>query len=102
MDLDLLDGDGLDDDLREGTVTAIGRLLAGGEKTTIEATDGRGTRNLIEAAERSGVARFVYLSYAGLTSRQRFPLAKAKWAAEEWAWAWKLISEKYAAGSVGS
>ena len=65
------------------TVTAIGRLLAGGEKTTIEATDGVGTRNLVEAAERARVTRFVFISYAGVSGRQRFPIARAKWAAEE-------------------
>lgn len=65
------------------TVTAMSRLLAGGEKTTIAATDGRGTQNLIEAAERAGVRRFVYLSFAGLGPHQRFPLARAKLAAEK-------------------
>ena len=64
------------------TVTAMGRLLGGGEQTTIAKTDGRGTLNLIEAAERAGVRRFVYLSYAGLAPDHRSPLGRAKLAAE--------------------
>ena len=65
------------------TVTAIGRLLAGGERTTIRATDGEGTGNLIAAAARAGVERFVYVSYAGIDRDHRYPLGRAKWENEQ-------------------
>ena len=65
------------------TVTAMSRLLERKEKTTITATDRRGTLNLVDAAERAGVRRFVFVSYAGLHEGQRFPLARAKCAVEE-------------------
>jgi uncharacterized protein YbjT (DUF2867 family) len=65
------------------TVTAMSRLLAGAEKTTIDETDGQGTANLIEAAERAGVKRFVYVSFAGCGPHLRFPLARAKFRSEQ-------------------
>jgi NADH dehydrogenase len=65
------------------TVTAMSRLLAGGEKTTIDATDNSGTANLIAAAVRAGARRFVYLSSAGIGHEHRDPLGRAKWANEE-------------------
>lgn len=65
------------------TGTAMSRLLSGAEKTTIEATDGQGTANLIEAAERAGVKRFVYISFAGSGPHLRFPLARAKFRNEQ-------------------
>src|SRR6266542_1786923 len=65
------------------TVTAMTRLLAGGEKTTIDATDNHGTRNLIEAAERAGVTRFLYISFAAIQPQDSYPLGRAKWENEE-------------------
>ena len=64
------------------TVTAMGRLLGGEKGTTIAKTDGRGAQNLIDAAERAGVERFVYVSYAGLAPDHTFPIGRAKRAAE--------------------
>lgn len=67
------------------TANAIGRILTGHTDLTIAAVDGEGTQNLIRAAERAGVRRFIYLSAAGLNeelSRQG-PLTAAKWAAEQ-------------------
>lgn len=63
------------------TVSAIGRAL-GGEKLSIDAVDRRGTINLIEAAERSGVGRFVYVSVARADELPWVPLARAKLAVE--------------------
>jgi uncharacterized protein YbjT (DUF2867 family) len=65
------------------TVTAMGRAL-GGERLDIRAVDGRGSLALVDAAERAGVQRFVYVSYAGASDAQArgFPLAAAKRAVE--------------------
>ncbi len=65
------------------TATAMGRALAG-ERLDVRAVDGHGTLTLIEAAERAGVERFVYVSYAGLSEQaaRSFPLAAAKRAVE--------------------
>ena len=64
------------------TVTAIGRML-GGEKSSLDEVDRRGTINLIEAAEHANVERFVYVSAAELDRDPRMPLANAKLAVEE-------------------
>ena len=65
------------------TVTAMARAL-GGERLDLRAVDGRGILTLVEAAERAGVQRFVYVSYAGLSDQAArcFPLAAAKRAVE--------------------
>lgn len=64
------------------TVTAIGRML-GGEKSSLEEVDRQGTINLIEAAERAGVERFVFVSAAEMDRVPSMPLARAKLAVEE-------------------
>ena len=43
------------------TVTAMARALAG-ERLDLRAVDGRGILTLVEAAERAGVQRFVFLN----------------------------------------
>jgi uncharacterized protein YbjT (DUF2867 family) len=63
------------------SVTAIGRALAG-EKVSLDAVDRKGTIALVEAAERFGVDRFVYVSFAGVESAPRVPLTRAKLAVE--------------------
>jgi uncharacterized protein YbjT (DUF2867 family) len=65
------------------TVTAMGRALAG-ERLDVRAVDGHGTLALIEAAERAGAKRFVFVSYAGLSdpAARSFPIAAAKRAVE--------------------
>ena len=47
------------------TANAIGRILAGPTELTIADVDGQGTQNLIRAAEKTGVGRFVFVSAAG-------------------------------------
>lgn len=66
------------------TANAIGRLLAGAHDVSIDAVDGQGNLNLVEAAERAGVRRFVFLSMAGLDDELAAlaPLGTAKRAAE--------------------
>lgn len=67
------------------TVNAIGRILAGSTDLTIAAVDGAGNRNLIDAAARAGVERFVFVSAAGIGDQvaRMAPLMAAKWAAEK-------------------
>lgn len=66
------------------TANAIGRLLAGARDVSIDAVDGHGNQNLIDAAEAAGVRRFVFVSMAGLDDElaRRAPLGAAKRAAE--------------------
>jgi uncharacterized protein YbjT (DUF2867 family) len=65
------------------SATAMGRALSG-ERLTPVAVDGEGTLALVDAAERAGVERFVFVSFAGLDDEvaTRFPLAAAKRAVE--------------------
>jgi uncharacterized protein YbjT (DUF2867 family) len=65
------------------TVTAMARALPG-ERLDLRAVDGRGILSLVEAAERAGVQRFVYVSYAGLSDQAArcVPIAAAKRAVE--------------------
>lgn len=67
------------------TVNAIGRILAGSTDLTIAAVDGAGNRNLIDAAARAGVERFVFVSAAGIGDEmaRMAPVMAAKWAAEK-------------------
>ncbi len=67
------------------TATAITRMLAGSTNLTIAGVDGQGTQNLIHAAERAGVRRFVLVSGAGMCQDMAHlsPIMTAKFAAEE-------------------
>jgi uncharacterized protein YbjT (DUF2867 family) len=62
-------------------VTAIGRALAG-ESVSLDAVDRKGTLALVDAAERFGVDRFVYVSFAGVEGAPRVPITRAKLAVE--------------------
>jgi NADH dehydrogenase len=65
------------------TVTAMARALAGAPLGVRE-VDGLGTLALVDAAERAGVRRFVFVSYAGLSdaAARAHPIAAAKRAVE--------------------
>lgn len=67
------------------TANAIGRILAGPTELTIADVDGQGTQNLIRAAEKTGVGRFVFVSAAGMGEdiARLGPFMAAKWAAEK-------------------
>lgn len=67
------------------TANAIGRILAGKTDLTIAAVDGQGNRNLVDAAQRAGVERFVFVSAAGMGDEMArlAPLMAAKWATEK-------------------
>jgi uncharacterized protein YbjT (DUF2867 family) len=64
------------------TATAIARRL-GGEATSIKNVDEIGMRNLVDIAGRSGVQRFVYVSFAGADAALGSPLERAKLATEQ-------------------
>jgi uncharacterized protein YbjT (DUF2867 family) len=64
------------------TATAMGRLLDGTGGPSIRDVDEVGTAQLIDAAEGAGVARFVFVSYAGVDAGIGFPLERAKLATE--------------------
>jgi uncharacterized protein YbjT (DUF2867 family) len=64
------------------TATVIGRQLAGRRSPSMDEVDRAGTLGLVDAAERAGVERFVYVSYAGVDAGIGFPLERAKLAVE--------------------
>jgi len=66
------------------TVTSIGRSMAGERGLTIADVDATGTQNLVRAAERAGVRRFVYVSAAGMGEAfaRSAPLMAAKLSVE--------------------
>jgi len=65
------------------SATAIARVLAGAKHPNIHEVDELGMAALVEAAEDSGVERFVYVSYAGADSSLGTPLERAKLATEK-------------------
>jgi uncharacterized protein YbjT (DUF2867 family) len=82
---DLTDLPSLDDALQGvdtvvTTANALGRLLAGATDVSIDAVDGQGNANLVSAAVRAGVQRFVFVSMAGIGEEvaRHAPLAAAK------------------------
>jgi uncharacterized protein YbjT (DUF2867 family) len=64
------------------TATAIGRRLAGARRPTMRDVDEVGMSALVDAADRAGVARFVYVSYARRGDGLGTPLERAKHAVE--------------------
>jgi uncharacterized protein YbjT (DUF2867 family) len=69
-------------DVVVASATAIGRRLAGAKGPKIREADELGMASLIQAAETSGVRRFVYVSYAGADRSLGTPLERAKVATE--------------------
>jgi uncharacterized protein YbjT (DUF2867 family) len=66
------------------TVSSVARTLGGERGLTVREVDERGSLTLADAAERAGVARFVFVSCAGIDRpAARSPLARAKLATEE-------------------
>lgn len=64
------------------TATAIARRLAGAKHPTLRDVDEIGMVALVDAAEKAGIQRFVYLSVAGLEDALDSPLVRAKKAVE--------------------
>ena len=69
----------LDVDAVVTTATATAR----GGDDTIESVDLKGNRNLVRAADKAGVGRFVFVSALGASSDSQMPLLRAKAATEE-------------------
>ncbi|MFW5469716.1 SDR family oxidoreductase [Knoellia sp. CPCC 206435] len=69
-------------DVVVASATAIGRRLAGAKGPSIREVDEVGMARLVDAAEASGVQRFVYVSYAGIDGALGTPLERAKMAME--------------------
>lgn len=67
------------------TVTAITRIMTGPTDLTIAGVDGDGNLNLIRAADRAGVRRFVFVSAAGMGDEMArlSPMMAGKWEAEK-------------------
>jgi uncharacterized protein YbjT (DUF2867 family) len=78
-DSSTLDAACLDVDAVVTTATAAAR----GGDDTIESVDLMGNRNLVRAADRAGVARFVLVSALGAALDSQMPLLKAKATTEE-------------------
>jgi uncharacterized protein YbjT (DUF2867 family) len=65
------------------TATVIGRRLSGVPGPSIREVDEAGMASLVDAAEGTGVRRFVYVSYAGVDAALGTPLERAKVATEK-------------------
>src|SRR3954449_1483367 len=64
------------------TATIIDRRLAGARRPTIREVDQDGMAALVDASEKAGVSRFVYVSYSGVDAGLGTPLERAKVATE--------------------
>lgn len=60
------------------TATSIGRRLGGDKRVSVERVDMKGNEALVEAAESSGVARFVFVSVPMNRAMLVAPLPRAK------------------------
>lgn len=65
------------------TVVHLVAIIRETKGATFEAINFGGTTNLLQAAKRKGVKRFIYMSNLGAGPDQRFPLLYMKWRAEE-------------------
>jgi uncharacterized protein YbjT (DUF2867 family) len=66
-----------------GTVVHLVAVIRETKKATFEMINLGGTKNLLLAAKRMGVKRFVYMSNLGADPYRHFPLLYTKWRAEE-------------------
>ena len=62
----------------ETVLTTASASARGGGAEEIEAVDGRGTRDLIDASREAGVDRFVHVTAYGFEADSGVPLARAK------------------------
>jgi len=81
---DVLEAASLDEALNgiEAVIHLVGIISEVG-KSTFENVHTRGTRNMVVAAQKSGVRRFVHMSALGSRPRAASRYHKSKWAAEE-------------------
>lgn len=108
---DLKDPASLDPACRgiETVITTANSAARGGDDSA-ETVDRQGNRNLIEAAERAGVRRFIFISALGSTPDSPVPFFQAKAATEqrlrESGMTWTILApnlfmESWALGVVG-
>jgi len=65
------------------TVVHLVAIIRETKEATFEMINLGGTKNLLHAAKRMGVKKFIYMSNLGTGPDQRFPLLYSKWQAEE-------------------
>jgi uncharacterized protein YbjT (DUF2867 family) len=65
------------------TVVHLVAIIRQTKDATFEGINLAGTSNLLQAARKNGVKRFIYMSNLGAACDQRFPLLHNKWRAEE-------------------
>ncbi len=65
------------------TVVHLVAIIRETGEASFQAINLGGTKNLLRAAKRMGVKRFIYMSNLGAGPDQRFPLLYTKWQAEE-------------------
>jgi uncharacterized protein YbjT (DUF2867 family) len=65
------------------TVVHLVAIIRETKEATFEMINLGGTKNLLHAAKRMGVKKFIYMSNLGTGPDQRFPLLYTKWRAEE-------------------
>jgi uncharacterized protein YbjT (DUF2867 family) len=89
LDIEICQGDVTDEASLETAlqgVESVVHLVAVIRETkdaSFEAINFTGTSNLLQAAKKKGVKRFIYMSNLGAAPELRFPLLYTKWRAEE-------------------
>jgi uncharacterized protein YbjT (DUF2867 family) len=81
---DVVEGTGLDEGLKscDAVVHLVGIIVEAG-KATFEKVHCLGTRNVVDAAKRNGIARFIQMSAIGVRADGVAPYQTTKWKAEE-------------------
>jgi uncharacterized protein YbjT (DUF2867 family) len=81
---DVTDGTGLDEGMKgcDAVIHLVGIIVAVG-KNTFERVHHVGTRNVVEAARRNGIARFVQMSALGVRADGVSEYQTSKWKGEE-------------------
>lgn len=81
---DIVDGTGLDEGMRGcDTVIHLVGIIAETGKATFESVHHVGTRNMTEAARRSGITRFIHMSALGVRADGVAEYQTSKWKGEE-------------------
>jgi uncharacterized protein YbjT (DUF2867 family) len=81
---DVVEGCGLDDGLKgcDAVIHLVG-IIFENSKATFEQVHHLGTRNVVEAARRNGIRRFIQMSALGVRVNGVAPYQTTKWKAEE-------------------
>ena len=81
---DVAEGAGLDEGLKgcDAVIHLVGIIVEAG-KATFESVHHIGTRNVVDAAKRNGITRFIQMSAIGARADGVAPYQTTKWKAEE-------------------